>query len=61
LPPDSTFKLDYEDREYRFYIVMHSAFEGYLDVKEFMIIPENRSFASKFSAKIPQDMKLNQD
>lgn len=41
---------------------MQSAFDGYLDIKEFMIFRENESEAATlFSAKIPEDLKLDED
>jgi hypothetical protein len=44
VPPEASFKYDVLNGNVkRYYIVMQSAFEGYLDIKEFMIFPENGS------------------
>ena len=44
VPPEASFKYDVLNGvEKRYYIVMQSAFEGYLDIKKFMIFPENES------------------
>ena len=44
VPPEASFKYDVLNGvEKRYYIVMQSAFEGYLDIKEFMIFQEKES------------------
>jgi len=44
VPPEASFKYDVLNGvEKKYYIVMQSAFEGYLDIKEFMIFPEKES------------------
>ena len=46
VPPEASFKYDLLNGVKRYYIVMQSAFDGYLDIKEFMIFKENESEAS---------------
>ena len=46
VPPEASFKYDVLNGVKRYYIVMQSAFDGYLDIKEFMIFKENESEAS---------------
>jgi hypothetical protein len=46
VPPEASFKYDVLNSVKRYYIVMQSAFDGYLDIKEFMIFPENESEAA---------------
>ena len=46
VPPKASFKYDVLISIERYYIVMQSAFDGYLDIKEFMIFPENESEAA---------------
>jgi hypothetical protein len=43
VPPDANFKHDVLNTVKRYYIVMQSAFEGYLDIKEIMILQEKKS------------------
>jgi len=43
VPPEVSFKYDVLNSVERYYIVMQSAFDGYLDIKEFMIFRENES------------------
>ena len=43
LPPEASFKYDVLNGDERYYIVMQSAFDGFLDIKEFMIFKENES------------------
>ena len=62
VPPEASFKYDILNGVKRYYIVMQSAFDCYLEVKEFMIFKENESEVSNlFSAKIPDDLKLDID
>jgi hypothetical protein len=43
VPRESSFKYDVLNGNERYYIVMQSAFDGFLDIKEFMIFKENES------------------
>ena len=43
VPPEASFKYDVLNGDERYYIVMQSAFDGFLDIKEFMIFKENES------------------
>jgi hypothetical protein len=43
VPREASFKYDVLNGDERYYIVMQSAFDGFLDIKEFMIFKENES------------------
>lgn len=56
VPPGANFKYDVLNTVKRYYIVMQSAFNGYLDIKEFMILQEKKlEDATKSSEKITND------
>jgi hypothetical protein len=42
VPPEARFKYDVVNNVERYYIVMQSAFDDYLDIKEFMILEEKK-------------------